>query len=419
MKLKFIVVSSPLKGQVSETDADVVRIGRAPENDLVLQQRSVSRLHAQIVARNGALMIEDFGSSNQTKVDGEPVKGSAPIGDGSIVVLGDVAVEVRCPELVKVVEAAYDAEETPAQAVLVPTERSEAVRAGEPSADVAPAIPEGWLAAVQEAGPPMAVDRGARLERKIWPIVTFVLSTFAVLTLVLFFLKRAGDLDASKGEFGVYLRVNSKKVVQVPRGFVHNPVVAFPGTVKVTRPMNLDLAVQIEGLKQGLATVTLYSEAGEHILLHVNVLPLEQQQAAGELADQVRSDQDRIELATESMKRGEVLEEQRALYEAMEQYGRALAVLAPFERNPNRSYTEALDRYDRLAQEIQERYDTLTRDMANHIKTGNKLTALECLGEIKDLIPDEGDVRRQNADLLFRLLESAIEAEKHRARRGL
>ena len=65
-------------------------------------------------------------------------------------------------------------------------------------------------------------------------------------------------MHAPKWEFGVCVRVGERKVVQVPQGFVRDPVVEFPGTVSVERPLNLDVAVQIDGLKQVWDCRTLF-----------------------------------------------------------------------------------------------------------------------------------------------------------------
>jgi hypothetical protein len=103
----------------------------------------------------------------------------------------------------------------------------------------------------------------------------------------------------------------------------------------------------------------------------------------------------------------------------MKQYGRALSLLQPFEQNPNRLYIQARRRYELASQEVQQRYDRLTMEMSAFIKDGDKRMAVAKLAEIKELITDEKDVRRQNADLLYRLLLQAIETEKRRSRRGL
>jgi pSer/pThr/pTyr-binding forkhead associated (FHA) protein len=57
----------------------VCTIGRSPENDLVIDDESVSRRHAQIgMNGRGVLSIADLGSSNGTFVDGAPV-GATPV----------------------------------------------------------------------------------------------------------------------------------------------------------------------------------------------------------------------------------------------------------------------------------------------------------------------------------------------------
>ena len=48
-------------------------IGRASDADLVLDDPQVSRRHAMLVVRDGALIVRDAGSSNGTFVNGERV----------------------------------------------------------------------------------------------------------------------------------------------------------------------------------------------------------------------------------------------------------------------------------------------------------------------------------------------------------
>lgn len=51
----------------------VTTIGRDPRGDVILEHRSVSMEHARIVWRDGVPGLEDLGSKNGTKLDGEPV----------------------------------------------------------------------------------------------------------------------------------------------------------------------------------------------------------------------------------------------------------------------------------------------------------------------------------------------------------
>ncbi len=49
-----------------------VTIGRSPRNDLPLDDDAVSREHARVYARDGAWRLQDLGSQNGTRVNGEP-----------------------------------------------------------------------------------------------------------------------------------------------------------------------------------------------------------------------------------------------------------------------------------------------------------------------------------------------------------
>src|SRR5262245_56268258 len=56
-----------------------VRIGRAPEVELHLDQAKVSRHHAVIMVRGGRASVRDLGSNNGTYVDGVQVAGEVPL----------------------------------------------------------------------------------------------------------------------------------------------------------------------------------------------------------------------------------------------------------------------------------------------------------------------------------------------------
>jgi ABC-type multidrug transport system ATPase subunit len=71
--------------------ARTVRIGRADENDLVVDDLVVSRRHAELRAlADGTYEIVDLGSHNGTYLNGQPVT-RAPIGPGDIVGVGHSA----------------------------------------------------------------------------------------------------------------------------------------------------------------------------------------------------------------------------------------------------------------------------------------------------------------------------------------
>src|SRR5437870_952086 len=86
----FLVRSGGLAGQRLSVKTPVVNIGRADYNDLVVPDSSVSTSHAKLQRREGVWVLVDLDSTNGTFVDGEQVKGDAPLAPGATVRLGDV-----------------------------------------------------------------------------------------------------------------------------------------------------------------------------------------------------------------------------------------------------------------------------------------------------------------------------------------
>lgn len=67
-----------------------VRLGRAPDNDIVLVAPSVSPEHAELTLRGGLWTLRDLGSATGSLVDGVAVRDSALLAPGSDIRLGDV-----------------------------------------------------------------------------------------------------------------------------------------------------------------------------------------------------------------------------------------------------------------------------------------------------------------------------------------
>jgi hypothetical protein len=79
-------------------EAGGLTIGRAEDNDLVARDSRVSRHHGRIVGRRGTLVYVDLGSTNGSRVNGEPVT-EVVLGVGDRLEIGET-------ELVLEVEAA-------------------------------------------------------------------------------------------------------------------------------------------------------------------------------------------------------------------------------------------------------------------------------------------------------------------------
>ncbi len=86
----FLVRSGGLTGQRLPVKTPVVNLGRADYNDIVLPDPSVSTSHAKLQRREGVWVLVDLDSTNGTFVDGERVRGEAPLAPGGTVRLGDV-----------------------------------------------------------------------------------------------------------------------------------------------------------------------------------------------------------------------------------------------------------------------------------------------------------------------------------------
>lgn len=415
MKLRFRVLNTSLRGLQYETDSATVRVGRSEDNDLVLDQQSVSRRHATITSRNGTVQVEDEGSRNATEVDGETISSVTPFNSGCILSFGDVAVQVTCPGAVPA-PSPQDEEVTPEGGVPVVSEGRGDLPEVPGGGEVAEAIPEGWVARREEAPVPARLT-GEEIERKLWPALVLMLGVATGVVLVVYFLGTSGALEMPEREVGVAMRLEQKKVVPVPRGFIRPKEVDPPGAVEVNRTLNLSTALQVAANAEGLATVRLENEAGDFVLLHVNVLPRAKEKVEEFFAESIETRQERMQAARHHMKRAQVLREQKELYEALKSYERAIALMEPLAQAPPPELRQAVQWQDTLQREIEERYDRLTFEMSSFMKAGEKRMALQRLEDIKTLIPDEEDLRWQNADLLYRLLERVIRRETER--RGL
>src|SRR5438128_159914 len=86
----FLARSGALVGQRLQVRTPVANIGRADYHDLVIPDPSVSTSHAKLQRREGVWVLVDLESTNGSFVDGERVKGDAPLAPGAMVRLGDV-----------------------------------------------------------------------------------------------------------------------------------------------------------------------------------------------------------------------------------------------------------------------------------------------------------------------------------------
>jgi hypothetical protein len=79
--------SGPFAGRIVALPNQMISIGRAPDNDVVVGDPATSGHHGRIEVRGGSFWISDLGSTNGTLVNGEPVI-DRELSDGDQIAIG-------------------------------------------------------------------------------------------------------------------------------------------------------------------------------------------------------------------------------------------------------------------------------------------------------------------------------------------
>jgi Mg-chelatase subunit ChlD len=88
-RLTAIEPVDPVPAEYALLKAEV-SLGRGEDNDIVIPHASVSRSHARLARRDGSFVLTDLNSTNGSYVNNRQVEGSAVVGNGSEVRLGDI-----------------------------------------------------------------------------------------------------------------------------------------------------------------------------------------------------------------------------------------------------------------------------------------------------------------------------------------
>jgi pSer/pThr/pTyr-binding forkhead associated (FHA) protein len=71
---ELTIESGPDAGHTYRATESALRLGRSPDNDLILRDPATSGHHARVERRGVQFWIVDLGSTNGTLVNGEPVQ---------------------------------------------------------------------------------------------------------------------------------------------------------------------------------------------------------------------------------------------------------------------------------------------------------------------------------------------------------
>ena len=88
---ELIIASGPDSGHSYKIAGPAIRIGRAPDNDLVLRDPATSGHHARVERRGNQFFVVDLGSTNGTLVNGEVVM-ERELKNGDAITIGQNAV---------------------------------------------------------------------------------------------------------------------------------------------------------------------------------------------------------------------------------------------------------------------------------------------------------------------------------------
>jgi predicted component of type VI protein secretion system len=70
-----LIITTQSQGKIGyEFTEEVITIGRAPDNMIIIEDGSVSSRHAQMEREGDSYRLKDLGSTNGTRVNGIPVK---------------------------------------------------------------------------------------------------------------------------------------------------------------------------------------------------------------------------------------------------------------------------------------------------------------------------------------------------------
>lgn len=93
-RLRVEVHAGPQAGKGFPFLRESLTFGRAPENDIVLDDVQVSRVHARLTKRGDQVLLEDLGSTNGTLVNGRAITGPHVLQPSEIITIGSSVFEV-------------------------------------------------------------------------------------------------------------------------------------------------------------------------------------------------------------------------------------------------------------------------------------------------------------------------------------
>jgi DNA-binding response OmpR family regulator len=100
VRAQLVEQRGPAASQVFLLQGSITRIGRYPDNDIVLPSPSVSRYHAELRYAAGHYVLYDLGSRNGTDVNGVAVQAPYPLRQGDRITIGELVLVFQTDETI-------------------------------------------------------------------------------------------------------------------------------------------------------------------------------------------------------------------------------------------------------------------------------------------------------------------------------
>lgn len=97
--LKLIIEDDEGRKTVVPFAREEITIGRQEGNTIRLTERNVSRRHARLLKQNGHVLIEDLGSYNGIRVNGDRISGQVQVADGDLIQIGDYDLALQSDQM--------------------------------------------------------------------------------------------------------------------------------------------------------------------------------------------------------------------------------------------------------------------------------------------------------------------------------
>src|SRR3954470_22376540 len=93
--MKLIIEDDEGRKTVVPFVRDEITIGRQEGNTIRLTERNVSRRYARLLRQNGHILVEDLGSYNGIRINGDRIQGQVQVNEGDLIQIGDYDLAVQ------------------------------------------------------------------------------------------------------------------------------------------------------------------------------------------------------------------------------------------------------------------------------------------------------------------------------------